>query len=83
MERIPDALSRKLGIKTEAKAYPTQVFNVLHELVDCVLTLSVAASQVVSEMRRRAGDPLGKREEDLRVILAEYLTDQPGGTAVS
>ena len=81
MERIPDALSRKLGLKTEAKAYPTQVFNVLHELVDCVLSLSGAASQVVSELRRRAGEPPGNREDDLRAILATYLTDQPGGTA--
>jgi hypothetical protein len=81
MERLPDALGRKLGLKSEAKVYPTQVFNVLHELVDCTLALSGAASQVVSEMRRRADEPPGNREEDLKAILAQYLTDQPGGSA--
>ena len=81
MERLPDALGRKLGLKSEAKVYPTQVFTVLHELVDCTLALSGAASTVVSEMRRRADEPPGNREEDLKVILAQYLTDQPGGSA--
>jgi len=81
IERLPDALGRKLGLRTEAKVYPTQVFNVLHELVDCVLALSGAASQVVTELRRRAGEPPGNREDDLKAILAQYLTDQPGGSA--
>lgn len=81
MERIPDALGRKLGLKPDAKAYPTQIFNVLHELVDCVVTLSAAASQVLSDLRRRAGENPGNREEGVRVVLAQYLTDQPGGSA--
>lgn len=80
MERLPDPLVRKLGLKGEHKTYPTQVFNTLLELADCVFAMGGAAGQVVTEMRRRAGEPPAGREEDVRAVVAQYLVDQSGAS---
>ncbi len=80
-EKLPDALSRKLGLKGEIHVYPTQVFNVLLELVDFVLSVSAAASEVLVELRRRAAESPASREEDLKTAVGLYLGDQPGGSA--
>jgi len=80
MERLPDPLVRKLGLKGEHNTYPTQVFNTLLELADCVFAMGGAAGQVVAEMRRRAGEPPAGREEDVRAVVAQYLVDQSGAS---
>lgn len=79
-ERIPDMVARKLGLPTDSKAYPAQVFNVVVELADSVTRLSNTMSTLLTELRRRAGEPPANREEDLKTAIGKYLTDQPGGS---
>jgi hypothetical protein len=84
MEFLPEQTARKLGEKGQVRTYPTQVFNVLHELLDCTMTLATAARGAVEEMYRRGEmTPPRDREDDsqLRAAVSRYLKGESGASS--
>ena len=81
MEFLPEPTTRKLGLKGQVRVYPTQVFQVLHELVDCVMAVAGSAQTVLQEIYRRAekGSLLRDDAAQMRVALGRYLSGEPGG----
>jgi len=80
MDVLPEPIARKLGEKPPfppCRVYPTQVFNVFHELLDCVLTLADAAQKVLEEMYRRSKTESVLRRDDVRPAILRYLKGDP------
>jgi hypothetical protein len=83
MDYLPEPIARKLGEKGPIRVYPAQVFNVFHELLDCVTTLASAAQILLQEMYRRSQTPVAReREEDWKVsqAIGRYLKGEPSGS---
>jgi hypothetical protein len=80
MDVLPEPIARKLGEKPPfppCRVYPTQIFNVFHELLDCVVTLADVAHKVMEEMYRRSKTESIVRREDVRSPILRYLKGDP------
>lgn len=82
IEVLPDATARKLGLKSPVRVYPTQLFNVFHELLDCVVRVGGVAQEIFQELHGRAGaiETIG-REEGVKQVIARYLSEDPDSSS--